>query len=146
MAELSTSFNVDKMARFPGLPLATTHAAANNVSNEGLGKNLLFEQTYTSLQGNGEVQEGRIETKNEAYSNSQLTLRALVSTKEAGIIIGRQGKNVAELRGVNGIKAGVSKVVPNIYDRVLTISGTLEGVSKVYRRKKKDQEKECLIV
>ncbi|EMR10520.1 hypothetical protein PNEG_01230 [Pneumocystis murina B123] len=132
MTELSTSFNVDKMARFPGLPLGTTHGTANNVSNDGLTKNLLFESSYTPLQGNGEVQESRIETKNEGYSNSQLTLRALVSTKEAGIIIGRQGKNVAELRGANGIKAGVSKVVPNIYDRVLTISGTLEGVSKAY--------------
>lgn len=132
MTELSSSFNVEKMGRFPGLPLTASHTASNNVSNDGLTKNLLFESSYAPLQGNGEVQENRVETKNEGYSNSQLTLRALVSTKEAGIIIGRQGKNVAELRGANGIKAGVSKVVPNIHDRVLTISGSLDGVSKAY--------------
>jgi heterogeneous nuclear rnp K-like protein 2 len=61
----------------------------------------------------------------------QLTLRALVSTKEAGVIIGKGGKNVAELRESTGVKAGVSKVVQGVHDRVLTVSGTLEGVAKV---------------
>ncbi|KAI8083048.1 cytoplasm protein [Halteromyces radiatus] len=61
-----------------------------------------------------------------------LTLRALVSTKEAGVIIGKAGKNVAELREATGVKAGVSKVVTGVHDRVLTITGTLEGVAKAY--------------
>lgn len=60
-----------------------------------------------------------------------LTLRALVSTKEAGVIIGKGGANVAELRDRSGVKAGVSKVVPGVHDRVLSVSGTLEGVAKV---------------
>lgn len=63
----------------------------------------------------------------------QLTLRALVSTKEAGVIIGKGGKNVAELRESTGVKAGVSKVVQGVHDRVLTVSGTLEGVAKVIK-------------
>ncbi|CAO3587612.1 unnamed protein product [Absidia cylindrospora] len=61
-----------------------------------------------------------------------LTLRSLVSTKEAGVIIGKGGKNVAELREATGVKAGVSKVVMGVHDRVLTINGTLEGVAKAY--------------
>ncbi|ORZ19746.1 eukaryotic type KH-domain (KH-domain type I) [Absidia repens] len=61
-----------------------------------------------------------------------LTLRSLVSTKEAGVIIGKAGKNVAELREATGVKAGVSKVVAGVHDRVLTINGTLEGVAKAY--------------
>ncbi|KAI9483013.1 MAG: hypothetical protein EXX96DRAFT_127524 [Benjaminiella poitrasii] len=64
--------------------------------------------------------------------NSTLTLRALVSTKEAGVIIGKSGKNVAELRNITGVKAGVSKVVQGVHDRVLTVTGTLEGVAKAY--------------
>ncbi|KAI8340737.1 hypothetical protein BC941DRAFT_418050 [Chlamydoabsidia padenii] len=64
--------------------------------------------------------------------DGQLTLRALVSTKEAGVIIGKAGKNVAELRDVTGVKAGVSKVVQGIHDRVLTVTGTLEGVAQAY--------------
>ncbi|KAG9014721.1 RNA binding protein, heterogenous nuclear RNP-K like protein [Tulasnella sp. JGI-2019a] len=61
-----------------------------------------------------------------------LTLRALVSTREAGIIIGKGGKNVAELREQTGVKAGVSKVVPGVHERVLSVSGTVEGVAKAY--------------
>merc|ERR1711939_1143213 len=62
----------------------------------------------------------------------QFTLRALVSSKEAGVIIGKAGKNVADLREATGVKAGVSKVVPGVPERVLSVTGTLEGVTKAY--------------
>jgi heterogeneous nuclear rnp K-like protein len=68
----------------------------------------------------------------EEYAASQLTLRAIVSSKEAGVIIGKAGKNVADLRDETGVKAGVSKVVPGVHDRVLTVTGGLEGISKAY--------------
>lgn len=68
----------------------------------------------------------------EEYSQSMLTLRAIVSTKEAGVIIGKSGKNVADLRDETGVKAGVSKVVPGVHDRVLTVTGTLQGTSRAY--------------
>ena len=68
----------------------------------------------------------------EEYAQSQLTLRAIVSSKEAGVIIGKQGKNVADLRDETGVKAGVSKVVQGVHDRVLTVTGGLEGTSKAY--------------
>ncbi|TCD61423.1 RNA binding protein, heterogenous nuclear RNP-K like protein [Steccherinum ochraceum] len=61
-----------------------------------------------------------------------LTLRALVSTKDAGVIIGKGGKNVADLRDQTGVKAGVSKVIPGVHERVLTVSGSVEGVAKAY--------------
>lgn len=60
-----------------------------------------------------------------------LTLRALVSTKDAGVIIGKGGKNVADLREQTGVKAGVSKVVPGVHERVLTVSGDVESVARV---------------
>jgi heterogeneous nuclear rnp K-like protein len=59
-----------------------------------------------------------------------LTLRALVSTKDAGVIIGKAGKNVADLREQTGVKAGVSKVIPGVHERVLTVTGPVEGVAK----------------
>ncbi len=68
----------------------------------------------------------------EEYAKSQLTLRAIVSSKEAGVIIGKAGKNVADLRDETGVKAGVSKVVQGVHDRVLTVTGELEGISKAY--------------
>ena len=68
----------------------------------------------------------------EEYAQSQMTLRAIVSSKEAGVIIGKAGKNVADLRDETGVKAGVSKVVQGVHDRVLTVTGGLEGISKAY--------------
>lgn len=70
--------------------------------------------------------------QHQQSEEDQLTLRALVSTREAGVIIGKGGKNVAELREATGVKAGVSKVVQGVHDRVLTVSGTLEGVAMAY--------------
>ncbi|OTA59919.1 hypothetical protein K449DRAFT_99576 [Hypoxylon sp. EC38] len=68
----------------------------------------------------------------EEYAVAQLTLRAIVSSKEAGVIIGKGGKNVADLRDETGVRAGVSKVVQGVHDRVLTISGGCEAISRAY--------------
>ncbi|CAG8525092.1 7157_t:CDS:2 [Scutellospora calospora] len=80
----------------------------------------------------GETKEEAGEEETEDISSSQLTIRALVSTKEAGVIIGKAGKNVAELRETTGVKAGVSKVVQGVHDRVLSVAGTLDGVAKAH--------------
>lgn len=68
----------------------------------------------------------------EEYAQAQLTLRAIVSSKEAGVIIGKAGQNVASLRDETGVRAGVSKVVPGVHDRVLTVTGPLSGIAKAY--------------
>jgi heterogeneous nuclear rnp K-like protein 2 len=65
--------------------------------------------------------------------NGAISIRALISTKEAGIIIGQAGKTVAGIRNENDVKAGVSKVVQGVQDRVLSITGQVENVSKVRR-------------
>ena len=79
----------------------------------------------------GERDDGPPKTEEE-YAQSQLTLRAIVSSKEAGVIIGKAGKNVADLRDETGVKAGVSKVVQGVHDRVLTVTGSLDGIAKAY--------------
>ena len=68
----------------------------------------------------------------EEYAVSQITLRAIVTSKEAGVIIGKAGQNVADLRDKTGVRAGVSKVVPGVHDRVLTVTGPLTGISQAY--------------
>ena len=68
----------------------------------------------------------------EDYTQANLTLRAIVTSKEAGVIIGKAGKNVADLRDETGVRAGVSKVVPGVHDRVMTVTGSLDGIAKAY--------------
>ncbi|KAK5108722.1 hypothetical protein LTR62_007869 [Meristemomyces frigidus] len=68
----------------------------------------------------------------EEYAQAQITLRAIVTSREAGVIIGKAGQNVAELREKTGVRAGVSKVVPGVHDRVLTVTGALTAISEAY--------------
>ncbi|KAF7731460.1 RNA binding protein, heterogenous nuclear RNP-K like protein [Apophysomyces ossiformis] len=93
-----------------------------------------YDDRYSEQQNNANSSQVEIASVDQQFDSddAQLTLRALVSTKEAGVIIGKGGKNVAELRDSTGVKAGVSKVVQGVHDRVLTVSGTLEGVAKAY--------------
>ena len=91
-----------------------------------------LNQSFSRLstnEGEGDI----IPRTEEEYANEQITLRAIVSSKEAGVIIGKAGKNVADLRDETGVRAGVSKVVPGVHDRVLTVTGALVGISKAYR-------------
>lgn len=68
----------------------------------------------------------------EEYAQAQLTLRAIVTSKEAGVIIGKAGQNVADLRDQTGVRAGVSKVVPGVHDRVLSVTGSLRNIAEAY--------------
>ncbi len=100
-----------------------TQSPSNHVDESGLAEAM----------NNANLGDRDDTPKTEAeYSQSQLTLRAIVSSKEAGVIIGKAGKNVADLRDETGVKAGVSKVVPGVHDRVLTVTGELQGISKAY--------------
>jgi len=79
------------------------------------------------------VDQGEVQPRSDDdYANQELTLRAIVSSKEAGVIIGKAGKNVADLREETGVRAGVSKVVPGVHDRVLTVQGRLAAIAKAY--------------
>ncbi|KAF9741627.1 hypothetical protein PMIN06_010547 [Paraphaeosphaeria minitans] len=90
-------------------------------------------QAADSLQRLSVNEEGDVQPRTEEeYAESQLTLRAIVSSKEAGVIIGKAGKNVADLRDETGVRAGVSKVVPGVHDRVLSVTGPLSAISKAY--------------
>jgi heterogeneous nuclear rnp K-like protein 2 len=86
---------------------------------------------YVDTIGEQEPMDATPKTEEE-YAASMLTLRAIVSSKEAGVIIGKAGKNVADLRDETGVKAGVSKVVPGVHDRVLTVTGPLQGTARAY--------------
>ncbi|KAF8936334.1 hypothetical protein EDD21DRAFT_412012 [Dissophora ornata] len=59
-------------------------------------------------------------------------LRSIVSTKDAGVIIGKSGKNVSEIREQSGAKVTISEMVPGAYERILTVSGPLDTVAKAY--------------
>lgn len=59
-----------------------------------------------------------------------ITFRVLVSTREAGIIIGKNGNCVAHVREKTGVKSGVSKVIIGCSDRILTVSGPVDSTAE----------------
>ncbi|KAL1915685.1 uncharacterized protein VTP21DRAFT_6444 [Calcarisporiella thermophila] len=68
----------------------------------------------------------------DALQEDLLTLRALVTTREAGVIIGKAGQTVAHLRDSTGVRAGVSKLVPGVNERILTVQGGIDAVAEAY--------------
>ncbi|KAG4105691.1 hypothetical protein H8356DRAFT_1347567 [Neocallimastix lanati (nom. inval.)] len=61
-----------------------------------------------------------------------ISIRSLVTSKEAGAIIGKGGKNVKEVRDATGVKAAVSPVVEGVNERILTVTGTLDTIPRAY--------------
>jgi len=56
--------------------------------------------------------------------------RILVSVKEAGIVIGKNGSVIADIRDQTGVKAGVSQVVQGCPDRILTVTGPIDATTQ----------------
>lgn len=129
---MSVADTLSRMTASLGLTGAST-AGNNNSAQES---DSLFDNTnFTERSQQPNLQQLKMNEADETevdFADAQLTLRALVSTKEAGVIIGKAGKNVADLRDNTGVKAGVSKVVPGVHDRVLTITGGLSSVTRAY--------------
>lgn len=61
-----------------------------------------------------------------------ISIRSLVSTKEAGVIIGKQGRNVSWIRDQSGARVTISEMVPGAFERILTVMGPLDAVAKAY--------------
>jgi len=61
-----------------------------------------------------------------------ISIRSLITSKEAGAIIGKGGKNVKEVRDITGVKAAVSPVVEGVNERILTVTGNLDTIPKAY--------------
>ncbi|CAO3620299.1 unnamed protein product [Mucor hiemalis] len=71
------------------------------------------------------------QTKEEA-STENISIRSLVGTKDAGVIIGRGGKNVSDIRELSSARVTISEIVPGAYERILTVSGPVNAVAKAY--------------
>ncbi|ORY03409.1 hypothetical protein BCR34DRAFT_70648 [Clohesyomyces aquaticus] len=61
-----------------------------------------------------------------------LHLRACISTTEAATIIGKGGENVTQIRRMSGAKCTVSDYSRGAVERILTVSGLVDAVSKAF--------------
>ncbi|KAI9002879.1 hypothetical protein DFJ74DRAFT_613332 [Hyaloraphidium curvatum] len=90
------------------------------------------EATKPSDAGPSEAAEQK-KSRREPWEDETLTLRMLVThPTAAGAIIGKAGGVISSVRDDCGVKAGVSKAIPGVVDRILTVSGHVDGVAKAY--------------
>ncbi|KAI9221772.1 hypothetical protein BC828DRAFT_380181 [Blastocladiella britannica] len=61
-----------------------------------------------------------------------MTLRALLTTKEAGIVIGKGGANIKAIRDESNARIQVSEHLPGVGERVLSAVGAIEEVAKAF--------------
>ncbi|KAI8641914.1 hypothetical protein BD408DRAFT_417327 [Parasitella parasitica] len=61
-----------------------------------------------------------------------IPIRSLVGTKDAGVIIGRGGKNVSDIRESSNARVTISDIIPGAYERILTVTGPIAAVAKAY--------------
>jgi predicted RNA-binding protein YlqC (UPF0109 family) len=73
-----------------------------------------------------------------------IPIRSLVGTKDAGVIIGRGGKNVSDIRELSSARVTISEIVPGAYERILTVSGPVHAVAKVKKNEIKRKKPEHL--
>ncbi|TPX56037.1 hypothetical protein PhCBS80983_g04827 [Powellomyces hirtus] len=76
------------------------------------------------------------QTPPEAYrqpvEDKDFRMRALITSAEAGIIIGKQGRSISEIRLLSGAKVQISDHLPHAQDRILMISGMMDQISKAF--------------
>ncbi|KAF2007746.1 eukaryotic type KH-domain (KH-domain type I) [Amniculicola lignicola CBS 123094] len=61
-----------------------------------------------------------------------LHIRSCISTTEAATIIGKGGENVSEIRKMAGAKCTISDYARGAVERILTVSGPVDAVSKAF--------------
>lgn len=63
-------------------------------------------------------------------ADALINYRVLVSAKEAGCLIGQNGKVIDSIREETNTKAGISRLIAGTHERILTVSGKLDDCAK----------------
>ncbi|KAF2743675.1 eukaryotic type KH-domain (KH-domain type I) [Sporormia fimetaria CBS 119925] len=89
----------------------------------------LDTQPIQSTSGANSRQMARSQPQDES---NWLHLRAVITTSEAATIIGKGGENVSQIRQLSGAKCTLSDYSRGLVERILTVSGHVDAVSKAF--------------
>lgn len=108
-------------ARYP----VSSHPPQEDSDNGETNSNHSFCQENNRRTSN----EHQRESLAEEVPSVPLEIRALVSVTAAAAIIGKQGRNVVDIRNNSGANIRVSENLRNTPDRVLTVTGHVDEIA-----------------
>ncbi|GAA5865672.1 hypothetical protein JCM3774_004959 [Rhodotorula dairenensis] len=79
-----------------------------------------------------EVTSSSHEAQAQSQAAQTITMRTLIVTQDASVIIGKQGKNINEIRDKSGSKLNITESVAGNPERIMSVSGPLDAVSKAF--------------
>ncbi|KAI8823391.1 uncharacterized protein EV422DRAFT_520876 [Fimicolochytrium jonesii] len=119
------SFSVKEEEDAVGASVSDELAGGADVKREANGKS---EPIYPTAGSQSNVQVAAPAPR----PDKEFRMRALISTREAGIIIGKQGRSINDIRNQSGAKVQISDHIPNAQDRILMITGLMDQISKAF--------------
>ncbi|KAI8818319.1 uncharacterized protein EV422DRAFT_508190 [Fimicolochytrium jonesii] len=72
------------------------------------------------------------ETKFAPLGEKEFRMRGLIRTRDAGIVIGKQGRSISGIRLQSGARVQISDSIPRASDRVLVVTGVMNSVAKAF--------------
>lgn len=72
-------------------------------------------------------------SKQRSDNSSQITLRSIITNRQAVILIGESGSTITNLRNSNDANIDVSEQLRGAIERILTISGDITQIANTYR-------------
>ncbi|EFP84641.1 uncharacterized protein PGTG_10800 [Puccinia graminis f. sp. tritici CRL 75-36-700-3] len=83
-------------------------------------------------QGTSSQQQQQQNAAHAVAATQTIQMRALIVTQDASIIIGKGGRHINEVREKSGARATISEAVPGNAERILSVAGPLDAVSKAF--------------
>ncbi|BGP54390.1 PAB1 binding protein [Rhodotorula sphaerocarpa] len=101
-------------------PESTTAAAPMNVDSSGIPAKPVGAEVSSE------------DAQAQSHASQNITMRTLIVTQDASVIIGKQGKNINEIRDRSGSKLNITESVAGNPERIMSVSGPLDAVSKAF--------------
>ncbi|KAL9940766.1 hypothetical protein V8E36_000254 [Tilletia maclaganii] len=110
-------------------PAASSNGGVKTEDN-GASSGMVLSAAATGPSDKSAGGEG--EDGENSLTMQMISMRALIITSDASIIIGKQGKHINEVRDKSGARLNISETVVGNPERILTVSGQLDAVSKAF--------------
>ncbi|PWZ01665.1 eukaryotic type KH-domain (KH-domain type I) [Testicularia cyperi] len=111
-----------------GASVPAEASSSSDAKHDGAdGSNGAAQDAAGDVTGSG----GSVGDSSETQA-TQISMRTLIVTSDASVIIGKQGKHINEIRDKSNARLNISEIIPGNPERILTVSGPLDAVSKAF--------------